>query len=90
MFHHFRSCERKQVKLLLQSHQGVTEVKTTLIQFLTEWNDKEWVDWEEIELVMRDLHRIKFWRMLPYNKFLNEAGAEVSPENMVILRKLPY
>ena len=89
-FHFFRSSQKKQVKSMLVSHEGVIRVKKALIDFLTEWNDKKWVDWEKIEFVIDDLNSINFWRVLPYSKFLAEAEAKVSLANMETLRKLSF
>lgn len=89
-FYHFRPSQFKIVKLLLRSHEGVAKVKKTLIDFLATYNDREWVDWENIEFVLRDLDRLSFWRMLPYQKFLTEAESKVSAENMEVLVKIPY
>ena len=82
--------ERKKVKLILRSHEAVEEVKNALIDYLVIWNDKEWVDWETIEMVLNDLGHIKFWKMLPYSKFLAEAESSISIKNMEVLRKAPY
>lgn len=89
-FFFFRGAELKQVKILLRSHEGLSQVKIALINFLAKWNDKEWVDWEKIDMVLRDLNRVSFWRMLSYQKFLIEAESKVSPEIMETLRKQPY
>lgn len=86
----FRKPQLKQVKLMLGSHEGLRQVKMTLIDFLVYWNDKEWVDWEKIDFILRDLNRVSFWKMLPYQKFLTEAEQKVSTEIMKTLRKYPY
>ena len=43
-----------------------------------------------LEIALRDLNRAKLWRMLPYQKFLDEAESKVSNDIMQTLRKIPY
>jgi len=89
IFFHLSRYELKQIKLMLRSHEGFHQVKNALIDFLAMWNGKEWVDWERIDLVFRDLNHTSFWRMLPYEQFLVEAESKVSNEILEILRKIP-
>ena len=89
-FRSFYYPQWKQVKLKLRSHEGLIQVKVSLIDFLADWNDKEWIDWEKIELVLRDLNRAGLWRILPYQKFLAEAETEIASEIVHTLKKLPY
>jgi len=90
VFYHLTTSQWKQIKLTLRSNDGIVQVKTAFIDFLADWSSNDWVDWEKIELVILDLKRAKFWRLVPYQQLLDEAEEKVSNQMMLILRKQKY